>query len=175
LTLGLTGASIIAAGPAGAASCTTYTSPSAGLKWTTTREWAAGSGFCIQSTVGGGKLLFQSDGNLVLYKGSKAVWSSKTSGHGMQFELHGYTTSYTTDGRLYVIGCTGSTGTGCGTNLWKSSGGTYNDQFILQIGNVLLGGGGAPCLAESSKYGSSAWAQTWTSNGQDCFSTLGAG
>ena len=80
-----------------------------------------------------GRFLFviQSDGNLVLYEGSTALWSSVTAGDT------GASVAMQTDGNLviYAPGCTGANG-----SCWASNTGGDNgaNLAVQNDGNVVI-------------------------------------
>lgn len=165
--------SIATATSASATTC--GTTPSYGTRivaWshTTGKSYVPGV-FCVAvAAAPGPKLTFQSDGNLVLYDGSKAIWSSGTSGRGEKLDLQ-------TDGNVVVYGCTGQGGVGCSPAhaIWSSGTdwGTYYLGDWIQLGVDSFTGNGCWAIIHSTHTSSTEWSPGgfWTSAKGNCNNT----
>lgn len=94
----------------------------------------------------GSTLSFQSDGNLVLYSGSTALWSSGTAGHGVN--------------QLSIDGCSFKlTNTSTSTTYYTRGSSSCNQASIALDGSSISKSGGAYLLRSQDAY------LVWTANG----------
>jgi len=168
---------LVAAQAAVATSASAATCSVANYKWLASApKTFQPNGFCREGLAGhGGKLIFQSDGNFVLYDlyTGKAVWSSGTSGRGEHLSLQ-------SNGQVVVYGCTGQAGVGCSPAhaIWASGSnwGSYYPADMIQIGDQ--SNAATPCWAvvHSEHESTSAWSDGgWTnSTSSNCFGTYQA-
>jgi len=97
----------------------------------TGKNWEVCSGYALR---------FQNDGNLVVFKKGRSIWSSNTGGHP-NAELR-----FQKDGNLAIYG-------GAGKVLWSSNtGGHPNAEFVFQSdGYLVIYGGAGKVLWNSNK------------------------
>jgi hypothetical protein len=121
--LATAGTLLLASTPASAAAC--YDPLWSSSKGSTI---STSAGFCSDDpTETGIRLVFQTDGNLVYYKGSSAIWSSRTNGSGHTLRLQ-------TNGDITVYGCSIGSCVGGDHLLWHSNTAVSGTGWTFSLG-----------------------------------------